>query len=192
MFLRVILLATAVCAYTSSSIGRNSFEATLGCLQYNSDTDYGFDHPYYPTANWRSIKRSTINGTVRMRMGVSGDKSAYIRLAQTARPFGDFVHEIVLGFFSDNRSYLQRYIRSSPSYVHSHQVFKLNYIKKISIFEPLMFTVEIYPNGRLTVTLDSEQHPFIDETDLGISTQYIGFANWNANDTAVFYVDCPL
>ncbi|KAL9696046.1 hypothetical protein quinque_015331 [Culex quinquefasciatus] len=147
MFLQIFLLAVAARACTS--LGPNSFEATVGCRQYNAHTNYNYDHPYYPTAIWRNIKSTA--GVTRMRMGVSGNKSGYIRLAPT-----------------------------------------LNYIQKISIFEPLMFTVEVYTNGRVTVKLDTERYPFIDVTDAGVSAKYVGFANWNADDKAVFFVDCPL
>ncbi|XP_001863631.2 uncharacterized protein LOC6046425 [Culex quinquefasciatus] len=189
MFLKIFLLTVAARACTS--LVPNSFEATVGCLQYNAHADYNYDHPYFATASWRNIKSTA--GVIRMRMGVSGNKSGYIRLAPTVRPFDETtMHEIVLDFDSDNRSYFQRYVRGGPNRVHSFKLFKLNYIQKISIFEPLMFTVEVYPNGRVTVKIDTERYPFIDVTDAGVSAKYVGFANWDANDKAVFFVDCPL
>ncbi|KAL9696047.1 hypothetical protein quinque_015332 [Culex quinquefasciatus] len=192
MFLKVLLLATAVSAYTSSTIGRNKLKVTSGCRQYNSDTSYTFDIPYFLTSDFRNVQTS--NGTTKLRMGVSGHQSAYIRLSPTLRPFKDTrMHEIVISYSAEHKTYLQRYVRSSPEKLSASKQFEIIFTKGwISIFEPLMFTVEVSRSGRVMVTRDSERDPFIDATDVGVSAEYIGFSNWNANDKAVFFVDCPL
>uniref|UniRef100_A0A1Q3EWJ7 Putative farnesoic acid 0-methyl transferase n=1 Tax=Culex tarsalis TaxID=7177 RepID=A0A1Q3EWJ7_CULTA len=192
MFLRIVLLAVAVGAYPGGYLIDNEFEVTSGCQQLNANIGYNADHPYYGMGQFRNVEIE--NGTTRMRMGVLGDRNAYIRLAPTSRPYSStLMHEIVISHTINCETYLQRYVRTAPNSFYSHEWFKkINTMDWMSSYAPLMFTVEITKAGRVTVTRDYHSVPFIDETDSTVSTDYIGFVNWATNERVIFFVDCPL
>ncbi|XP_038122590.1 uncharacterized protein LOC119771171 [Culex quinquefasciatus] len=192
MFLRIVLLAVAVGAFPGGYLDENKFEVTRGCLQLNANIGFNVDHPYYRMGQFRNVEIN--NGTTKMRMGVLGDRNAYIRLTSTNRPYySTLIHEIVISHSIACETFLQRYVRTAVDKFNSHLAFKkINTMGWMSFYAPLMFTVEITGTGRVRVTRDNEQLPFIDETDSTISTNYIGFVNWATNESTIFFVDCPL
>ncbi|XP_055621568.1 uncharacterized protein LOC129765357 isoform X2 [Toxorhynchites rutilus septentrionalis] len=76
-----LLLSICVVAHNE-----NQFEATLGCLQYNAHQGYNFAHPYYSTAVFKHIHKTSQNVTT-MRMGVLGKIDCNIRLSPLEYPY---------------------------------------------------------------------------------------------------------
>lgn len=188
----IILISGAVLNFAASSSefgSDNKFVVTAGCRQYNSNKGYNDPHSYFPTAEFRNIKQ--INGKILLRMGVMGEKNSYIRFAPNDFPYSNTqMHEIA--FHCHNAcSTIKQYKRTSAKDKNDESTLVyLDSPNLMSIFEPLMFTVEIGNGGDVTVTRDNHVVPLLTANNTAISANYIGFTNWDV--PVVFFFDCPL
>uniref|UniRef100_A0A8D8CKB2 (northern house mosquito) hypothetical protein n=2 Tax=Culex pipiens TaxID=7175 RepID=A0A8D8CKB2_CULPI len=170
---------------------QNTFEATKGCLKYNSHQGYKFTHPYFSTGAYRNVRRGPNNAT-EFRFGVLGDHDGIFRLAPVQNPYDStLMHEIVLSGLAGTKTDVRRYVRTSPSEMNNYSMFKIqSSYGLLSQFDPLMFTLTIYSNGSAKLAKDGDKYPFFEFQDSTLSFRYIGFCNWNV--PVIYFFDCPL
>ncbi|XP_055537716.1 uncharacterized protein LOC129725675 [Wyeomyia smithii] len=176
---------------TGTAIYTNKFEATVGCHQYDATGGYNAPHPYFSTKAFRNIETTTKNVT-KLRLGVLARNDGHIRLAPVEYPFNDTkMNEIVLSGWGNTKIEVRRYTRQSH-HTRSESQILLQQASNglLSEFRPLMFTVEIQPNGIVSLTKDDDVDPLLQFTDTELSFRYIGFSNWDV--PAIYFFDCPL
>uniref|UniRef100_A0A1Q3FN29 Putative farnesoic acid 0-methyl transferase n=1 Tax=Culex tarsalis TaxID=7177 RepID=A0A1Q3FN29_CULTA len=170
----------------------NKFEATWGCKQYNTNHGYDHGHPYFATSRFRNIQVTRENVTM-LRMGVLGNNDGHVRLAPTGFPYDETeMNEIVLSGWGNSKTVVRRYSRTSPKNRSVELKLKeQSSLGMLSTFEPFMFTMAVnHTDGFVQLTRDGDVHPFLEFRDANISTNYIGFCNWDV--PLVFFYDCPL
>ncbi|KAL1381422.1 hypothetical protein pipiens_013468, partial [Culex pipiens pipiens] len=131
----------------------NEFERANGCQQYNADTGYSKVHPYFDTSKFTNVKTDA-RGVTRLRFGVLGKQNAYVRFTSVSTNSATPMTEIALGHWWNTRSDVQKYTRTIPTSLDSVKLASNIKNGLMSIFEPVMMTLEIRSGGRVTVTKD--------------------------------------
>ncbi|XP_055631907.1 uncharacterized protein LOC129771842 [Toxorhynchites rutilus septentrionalis] len=186
----IITIALLLLQFTNGEPS-NKFEATRGCLQYNTKDGYEHQHPYFPTSNFQHVKTNE-NDVKLMRFGVLGNNDGHLRWSPTMYPYDKTgMNEIVLSGWSNTKTVARRYTRISPQkFIDLNVLKEQSSIGMLSVFEPFMFTMAVSPNGLVQLTKDGDSHPFLEFRDREFSTKYVGFCNWDV--PLVYFYDCPL
>ncbi|XP_055592071.1 uncharacterized protein LOC129743872 [Uranotaenia lowii] len=169
----------------------NKFEATRGCLQFNAKEGYDFAYPYFPTEGFKNILTTPENVTI-FRVGMLGKNAGHVRLSPKQLPYdGTAMNEILISGWSNTKTEIRRYTRSSPRSTSKVQVLKHQSSDGLlSEFRPLMFTIEIHPDGVVKLIKDDHVDPMVQFQDSDMSFSYMGFCNWDV--PMVYFFDCPM
>ncbi|EDS40076.1 conserved hypothetical protein [Culex quinquefasciatus] len=190
IFATAVLAIVVVLGGQTQSAYENTFDATKGCLQYNSHYGYEFAHPYFSTGAFRNVRRGPDNST-EFRFGMLGDYNGIFRLSPVEYPYDNTqMCEIDLFNWISNVCEVRRFVRTSPSEITNYKQLMVKSGRgSMSRLEPFMFTLAIYPDGSATLTKDGATEPFLEFQDTTISFRYIGFADFSS--PVIFFFDCP-
>ncbi|EDS40077.1 conserved hypothetical protein [Culex quinquefasciatus] len=185
----VLAIVVALSGHTESAY-ENTFDATKGCLQYNSHYYTDYAHPYFSTDAFRNVRRGPDNST-EFRFGMLGEYNAIFRLSPVQYPYDNTqMCELELFCWQTNICEVRRYVRKSPSEFTKYKQLQVKSGRgSMSRLEPFMFTLAIYPDGSATLTKDGATEPFLEFQDTTISFRYIGFSDWSI--PVIYFFDCP-
>lgn len=187
----ILLVISQIWCVQCMSYPTNYFEGLKGCKQYNTNDGYEFTHPYFLTSGFNHVKVTAKNVT-QLRIGVLGNNDGHFRLSSKEFPYDNTVmNEIVLSGYANTKTVVRRYVRTSPQHRGAEiQLKEQTSNGLMSVYKPLMFRMDVHPNGRVQLIHDGHMQPFLDFTDGLLSANYIGFCSWNV--PLVFFYDCPL
>lgn len=102
------------------------------------------------------------------------------------------MNEIVLSGFGGKKDEVRRYARINYQTFTNKVVLKQqsNENAVMSQFSPLMFTVQIHPDGIVKLTKDGDILPFLEFREPNFSFDYLAYVNYGAS--VIHYFDCPL
>ncbi|XP_019550240.3 uncharacterized protein LOC109420363 [Aedes albopictus] len=165
----------------------NTFEATYGCLQFSTKDAC---QPYFPTNRFKHLHTTHNNVTI-MRMGVMANQGPHIRLSPNEFPDDTKITEIVLSAWENTASEMRSYVRHINKPISDLKILKrINTPGLLNQFYPMMFTLEIDPNGNVKLIKDGDRVPLVEFQNRAISFEYIEFCHYIA--PATFFFDCPL
>uniref|UniRef100_A0A182RPT0 Farnesoic acid O-methyl transferase domain-containing protein n=1 Tax=Anopheles funestus TaxID=62324 RepID=A0A182RPT0_ANOFN len=186
----LILLLTGATVVFSIKQYRNPFEAVQGCLQYDNPLNYDDKTlEYFATDNFRHVGRTETSKYI--RVGIVGLSDGKIRYGNVPYPYEGSVIEIYLSGFINVNSQINRHTRSNNSEYINTQLKSILTPNVVSDMRPLMFRLEVFDNGNVTLTKDGQKKPFLEFMDnYKLQLDYIAFsASFN---NVFFYFDCPL
>ncbi|XP_055592073.1 uncharacterized protein LOC129743874 [Uranotaenia lowii] len=170
---------------------KNTFEATLGCLQFNANVGYYEAHPYFSTAAFKNIVITPENVTV-LRVGMLGRQDGHIRLAPVQYPYDNTkMHEFVISGWDNTRTEIRCYMRKDPKIRVENQILAaFSSHGLLSEFSPLMIQMHFYPGGEVKIFKDADSVPMVTFKDPKLSFAYMGFNSWVV--PVIYFYDCPL
>uniref|UniRef100_A0A182RPT1 Methyltransf_FA domain-containing protein n=1 Tax=Anopheles funestus TaxID=62324 RepID=A0A182RPT1_ANOFN len=185
----LIVLLTGATVVISSSQYRNPFEAAQGCLQYDNAPDYNATLEYFALDNFRHVGITETSKYI--RVGMVGLTDGTIRYGNVPYPYEESVIEIFLAGLTDQKSEINRQIRTgTPDYINT-QVKAQSTPNIMSKTRPLMFRLEVFDNGNIKLTKDGQKKPFMEFIDsYKLQLDYIAFSKWQQD--VFYYYDCPL
>lgn len=142
------------------------------------------------TSRFKNVATDDSDGVTRMRLGVLGKHNAYVRFTSVSTNSETPMTEIALAHWWNARSDVQKYTRTVPKGLNSKNLAPFIQKGLMSIFKPVMITIEIHRGGFVTITRDGEYVPFLQFNDPTFSYKYMGMAKWD--DPVVLFYDCPL
>ncbi|XP_049288990.1 uncharacterized protein LOC125766936 [Anopheles funestus] len=165
------------------------FAAVQGCLQYDNAPDYNETLEYAATDNFRHVGRTETSKYI--RVGMVGLTDGAIRYGNVPYPYEESVIEIYLSGSTDQKSEINRQIRSGTADYINSQIKAQSTPNIMSKTHPLMFRLEVFDNGNVKLTKDGQKKPFLEYMDnYKLQLDYIGFPKWNHE--VFYYYDCPL
>uniref|UniRef100_A0A9I3EHY4 Farnesoic acid O-methyl transferase domain-containing protein n=1 Tax=Anopheles dirus TaxID=7168 RepID=A0A9I3EHY4_9DIPT len=187
--LKVAVIAVLVSLFYVAASHTNSFDMIRGCAQYNSAM--GYDDPlfYFTTSNLRNVRYTNYSKT--FNIAILGHGDGYIRYGRTLFPYGRTVIEIEIGGWGNMRSIARQQYRTMSTRHANNQIGEQQTPSILSPYHPTMFTLEVFNNGTVEVTLAGDIQPFLTFVDSRrIPANYMAFTKRNRD--LIFFYDCPL
>ncbi|XP_052896936.1 uncharacterized protein LOC128303893 [Anopheles moucheti] len=185
----VVAIVLLVKVFDVAALHRNPFDVIRGCKQYDQVESYDATLTYFPTTSLLHVGHT--ENSKYFKIAVLGRNDGIIRYGDSLFPYDKYVVEIVLGGWGNTQSAGRHQYRKASNESNTNQLVVAQTPNLLSEFQPTMFVLEVFHNGKVQVSIDGQDHPFLSFTDSRrIPANYVAITKWDKD--VIFFYDCPL